>query len=380
MIVCGWLFYALVVFFFAEPFSEIEKPNKHGVEVVANHLLPTKIKGLPSTLRIKKEFSINTEAEETAKLGLTDIVDFDVDSQGNIYLRTPQAYEFFIYKFNNLGYYLKSFGRSGQGPGELGAPSSIRVSSKDDVLISDQLNRKVVFFNSEGNLNKEIKIKWSSFFSIEAISRTNYLIRLILFDPAQESSRHSLHLCGAEFEEIKELDSIKIPIPLKADEIDIKPGRLIGAGSENNIFIGNSDRGYEISVFDWDGALRKIIRKKYEPERITQDEMKALKKMYPYNPNLKINFPKHMPAFQYFFLDEIGNLFVMTYQKEKKTRNYVYEIFNSDGIYFSKTQLGNRGEQWYPYPIIVRGSRLFCLEEKRTGYKELVVYRMTWEE
>ncbi len=380
MIISAWLFYALFVLFFADLFPEIEKPKEHEEKIVTNHLLPTKIKGLPSTLMIKKEFSINTEAEESAKMGLTDIVDFDVDSQGNIYLRTAQAYEFFVFKFDNRGNYLKSFGRSGQGPGELGAPSSIRVSSKDEVLISDQQNRKVVFFSSEGDLNKEIKVEWYSFFSIEAISRSKYLIRLIQFDPAEESARHSLLLCGGEFEEIKKLDSIKIPIPLRASKIDIKPGRLVGTGTEDNIYIGNSDKGYEISVFDWDGALRKIIRKEYEPVRITQEEMNALKKMYPYNPNLKINFPNHMPAFQYFFLDETGNLFVMTYQKEKSTGNYVYEIFNSEGIYFSKTQLANRGEQWYPYPIIVRGSRLYCLEEKITGYRELVVYRMIWQE
>ena len=51
-----------------------------GVEVIVNHLEPYKIKGEPSTLHLEEKFTLDTERDEIAEIGLTDTQDFDVDS------------------------------------------------------------------------------------------------------------------------------------------------------------------------------------------------------------------------------------------------------------------------------------------------------------
>src|SRR4030042_4072255 len=55
----------------------IEKATDESVEVILNHLEPYMIKGVPSRLVLEKEFSIDTENEKTAQIGLTEREKFD---------------------------------------------------------------------------------------------------------------------------------------------------------------------------------------------------------------------------------------------------------------------------------------------------------------
>ena len=67
--------------------DEVEIIIEDGVEVVLNHLEPYKIKGETGNLVLKEQFTIDTEKDEIAAIGLSDISGFDVDSDGNIYFR-----------------------------------------------------------------------------------------------------------------------------------------------------------------------------------------------------------------------------------------------------------------------------------------------------
>ena len=69
--------------------EEIERYIKDGVEVIVNHLEPYKIKGEPSILHLEEEFTIDTEIDEIAELGLTEIWGFTVDSDENIFFFMP---------------------------------------------------------------------------------------------------------------------------------------------------------------------------------------------------------------------------------------------------------------------------------------------------
>ena len=66
--------------------DKIEQIWEGGIEVIINHPEPYKIEGEPSKLILEEEFTIDTENEEIAKIGLIDIWGFTVDSEENIYL------------------------------------------------------------------------------------------------------------------------------------------------------------------------------------------------------------------------------------------------------------------------------------------------------
>ena len=93
---------------------------KDGVEIVLNRIEPYSIKGELSTFTLEEEFSIDTEDDKIAELGLTDIGGyFDADSNGNVYLVNPKGNESIIFQFDRDGNFISSFSRRGQGPGEL---------------------------------------------------------------------------------------------------------------------------------------------------------------------------------------------------------------------------------------------------------------------
>jgi hypothetical protein len=69
--------------------ADIERFMEDGVEVVLNHVEPYQVKGEPSNLILEKVFSFDTENDDIAATGLTDIYRFDVDSEGNIYFLIP---------------------------------------------------------------------------------------------------------------------------------------------------------------------------------------------------------------------------------------------------------------------------------------------------
>jgi len=65
--------------------NEVERYVEDGIEVVLNHLEPYSSEDM-KTLSLKKILTIDTEKEETAEFGITDIGLFDIDSEGNIFI------------------------------------------------------------------------------------------------------------------------------------------------------------------------------------------------------------------------------------------------------------------------------------------------------
>ena len=71
----------------------------------------------------------------------------------------------------------------------------------------------------------------------------------------------------------------------------------------------------------------------------------------------------------------------MTNEESEIPGEYIYDIFNKEGLFISRTSLGNLTgmSQWNLQHATARNKRLYCLKVKENEYKELVVYKMTWE-
>ena len=117
--------------------DKVERRIEDGVEVVVNHLEPYRVSGagIPVLTEI---FHIDSENSEIEKLGLIDIRGFDVNPKGEIYvLRTIKGTGDFVFKFDQSGRFVKSFGGKGQGPGELQMPRHIAITKNNRLLITD---------------------------------------------------------------------------------------------------------------------------------------------------------------------------------------------------------------------------------------------------
>jgi hypothetical protein len=75
--------------------------------------------------------------------------------------------------------------------------------------------------------------------------------------------------------------------------------------------------------------------------------------------------PENFPPFQrLFFTDDEGQLFVITYEKGKNLREFIYDIFNSEGTFVGRIGFDNYGhtsEQPGALPAVFKNSRLFYI-------------------
>ncbi len=380
-----FLLLVFIIFSFCGPKKEeIERFLEDGVEVVVNHLEPFEIKGMHTDLTLEEIFRIDTEKDEMAEIGLTDIWHFDLDSRGNIYLLGYTIREYSIFKFDKSGNFVTSFGRKGQGPGEVQRPTFITVSSQDEIFVLDKGNTKLIIYGKDGELISETPVD-PRLVEATPLNSEKYLIkqRTIPEDEASEFlALDLLIICGQDFEKESELDIEKIPSISRITRF--RPMfSVFYSLSDSQIFVGNSDKGYEIKTYDFHGNGLRKLRKQYQPVKVPEGSKEKLEKLTA-RMGRTISFPEFMPPFQYLFADDVGRLFIMTYEKGEEPREYIYDMFNPDGVFFSKMRLDNYGHLEYfggegPLDVRAKADRLYCIREKESGYKELVVYKMRWE-
>jgi len=375
---------ALSLLMFCSPKQdEVKRIMEDGVEVVFNHLEPYNIEEEPNILHLEKKFTIDTEKYDITKIGLTDIQGFDVDSEDNIYFFLPPlSPEKLIYKFDKDGNFIASFGQKGQGPGELQHAYYQRITIDDEIPIVS--GRKLLFFDSEGNFIKEKNFELGVVAGgLFPLGNGNFLMRTFegmtrgpIDSPPEDDDILLLSITNSELRTLKVIDVLRLNrLLLAMRSVHLMPVYFWEV-SHGNIYIGNNRWGYEIRVFDLNGNLLKKIKKEYKPVKFPKeirDEFKRANRVTPEN----------QPPFQrLFFTDDDGRLFLMTFEKGENPNEYMFDIFNSDGIFIAKKSLDIYVERFtgnFPLYAKAKNKRLYCLKEKSSGYKELVVYKMNWE-
>jgi hypothetical protein len=379
----------LVLFSCGPKQEKVKKIMEDGVEVIVNHLEPYRLKGEPSTLNLEKILTIDTEDDAIAALGVTDIYLFDVDAEGCIYiLRPPISPGELVFKFSADGNLMTSFAQMGQGPYELEYPNGILTVGSDRIWILEQPKKKYLVFDLDGKGVAEKKLDMD-YEDIALLKNGTYLVNQIKAEDMQAKYFPIIiSLYDSEFKKIRELDRFEkywnrlIAADLQ-EKIVCGIGLIfIGKPQDERIYIGNSERGYEILVFDLEGQLFRKIRKEYSSVPVSQEyKEKYLKEFESFMPEYakKIYFPEHWHPFHSFFLDDEGRLFVMTYEPGKNPGEYTFDIFNKDGVFIARTSLNAYHWGFGSMNAKARGDRLYVVSEKESGYKELVVYKMDWE-
>lgn len=383
--------------------AEVDKIIEDGVEVVLNHLEPYEVRGEPSKLILEEKLRIDTENDEIAETGLTDIAEFNIDSEGNIYFLNSQNPENYCFKFDNEGEFVIAFGKRGQGPSEHMSAQGLRENEQGQIEIFDNTNemqkgnRRLFFYEKSGKFIKEIKLP-QEVLRATLLRNGNVLAIKSHFNMELGREIRPIVLYNEDYEEIKilhpglslgHLQLAKTLNPLESYS-DFNTFRV----SEYLIYVGNyGGDEYEFLVYDTVGKLIRKIRKEYAkvevPNHIEEETISFAKKSgYPKDIIDKVEYPKFYSPFQFFFLDEKGRLYVRTHERGKNPSSFIYDIFNPDGYFIARIELDNYGRSPYSYipellllplSVISKNNHIYCLREKESRYKELVVYRTRWE-
>jgi hypothetical protein len=365
---------------------QIDRTYEEGVEVVLNHLEPYRIPNEPSELVLEKEYVIDTESPGLLEAGLTDIYQFGADSRGFVYLTQHARKDgFVIFQFDGRGRFLKSFGRVGQGPGEIEWSSYFGISSRDDIFVLDTRRKKILTFAQSGELIREtllprlltggIPLENGTFFASESRDL-----------PASDLAEISLNLFDRQFAKIKTFYRFQFPSQFeRMEKVNVFYPNPTGTFTSDKIYLGIPGQKYEVLVYDLAGTLLRKIRKDYTPVPVTAGFQKDLLARVPKGNSIaeRLYFPDHKPAFQYFFADEAGRLFVMTMEKDDGSGQNVCDIFNASGVFIARAAVGYYNIlrtiwEGLSLEVVARNGRIYTLHEKEDGYKELVVYKAIW--
>ncbi len=290
-----------------------------------------------------------------APFGLIQAV--DADQKGRIIVLDKK--ECRLYRFDAKGVLINTFGKQGQGPGELERPFGLSVNSRDQQIIVYSLNFKMTVFSYDGRFLQEENLHTGATKSIKRDSKraliwteisTNPqdpLSKLMKKDPATDSAR-ILATFPAPFRQ-----NIIIPF---------SPVSSLGVDAADRVYFGFPTK-FEILRFDGDGRLERVITQAFHPVELSVREKSEKAKEFP--PDIPIEFPKYHSAYMNFLVSDEGAIIVKTWEKKDSAVQCVF--YDPDGRCAGKVWL--RGE-----PVLLKAKKLFVLEEDGNGEQALVQY------
>ena len=370
--------------------SKVSRFFENEIEVLLNHNIS---QDELNPLKLEKIFSIDTENKDILDFGLTDIWGFDVSIDGDIFVYLPPSGQGnLIFRFDKSGAPVLSFGKKGQGPGEIQWPLYQKINRNNEISVLDRGGQKILLYDEDGKLRQEIKPdkRISGSGVLLELSNGNYLFRESVALISGDSLSLELSIIDSEFNVITELGRMVIENPSTSSQFKYPLPVFSWDLSDDSIFIGSEENGYEIHVYDFNGALIRKIKKEYTQVSYSKEQRNKVVKMLEVPEaeflRKKIILPEYNPPFQHLFVSNENQLFVMTFEAGENSGEYLTDVYDADGILISKCSLnlwlsadifqpGGSLDSW----TSVLKNRLYCVREKENGYKELVVYQMVWE-
>jgi hypothetical protein len=326
-----------------------------------------------SVLELKEDLVIKGRGEIEDQM-FQSINTLDVDKEGQFYILDEQAAN--IKVFDQNGDFKKTIGRKGQGPGEFGLPISLFISPQDQIIVNDMGQRKIQYFDKEGNYLKEFSIADKFLFFGPMVTSNGELI--VTYTIPEEEPTTVLQKLSPQFEPVFTFTSLSLDPPPK---INIFVARSLTSlrwaltYDDKIIWADIKNPEYELHILSPDGKSERIITREYDPIPITSEDKKTLiDTTFGNNPSEQwdIKFPNHFPPFSGFSFNDTGHLFVKRYEKETMDGGHVYDIFDGEGKYLAQTRLKMN-------PMIWKKEYMYTIEEDEEGFKAIKRYKVQWK-
>ena len=352
---------------------------ENGIEVVSNRAEPNKINKKRIHISLEEINVIDLENPELLEKGMGSAGEFDVDSDGNIYIVGWKNKEYYINKIDKKGNLILSFGRRGEGPGEINTP--IRPTIYDDhfLVITDMFKKLIYYDLQSGRYVREILFK-TPMLIVECLPNNKYLVyKSKNSSDSKELYFKCLEICDGQWKMIKELDVDECP---PQEKMGLLPPYFMWRVSNQGIFIVNEKRGYEIQKYDHDGRLLRKIKKEYRPVRLSEELEKEIA-----GPNYQVDHlyqgkkMRYLAPMNSIFCDDEERFFVMTYKKSDTGTGFIHNVFNADGLYIGDIIINKvwAGIINSPKYTVIKKNKLYYYREKANGFRELVVCHFKYE-
>ena len=320
----------------------------------------------------EEELSIG-ESEGPEEYLVSTITSFTVDDEGNVIILDIRLG---IKVFDKNGKYQRSIGRKGQGPGELQGPRNIQFTAHKEIMVNDMRGKGLLFFSVEGRFLSEIKNRIFMMNRHTLIDENRNIFVLGPFLGAEFFSQEKFIKMAPPYEDYEVLTSRETPRRERIIPPQIRYALLPG----NNLIWGITSK-YEFHIIDSQGKLIKRIEKEHTPLPMTEEyKAKYFERLPAGISKESQQFNTHFPAFDLFFPDDEGRLFVKTYEKLETSGKYSVDIFDKEGRFLARTTLKAGHEiALNQDKYLIKGGRLYASEYNEEGFPVLKRYKIIWK-
>ena len=310
--------------------------TENGVRVVVNPAEPTygTIK-----LDLKEELRIGGEGDDRTQF--YRVRDVGVDAQGNTHVVDYSNGR--VQVFDPAGAYLRTIGRSGQGPGEFENPTRIDFGGLEGAIQVLDRYRRVNLFDEKGAYTRSVTLEGmaEAFFPAAA---GGWMAVLQRGSDEELTSFHALCRVGGE----GKIEAVIAEFPYTIYMAKTAGGTLmVSTGFEMTLYAaslpGNAlvygySKDYELVVIGADGRKSLLIRKEEPRPEFTAEEKKQFR---------RIPVPKLKPIYFDILTDSEGRIYVQKNNNVRTKRNFgpiatadkEVDVFNSDGYFLFRTAL-----------------------------------------
>jgi hypothetical protein len=322
-------------------------------------------------LSLKEDLSIGGSGA-TGENVFSYLMDIAVDQDGDIYALDLR--DCCIKVFDRTGKFLRKIGRRGQGPGELGGPFSMTLlPAENEIFVHDVGGRRVSVFRLDGAFVRQIPIR-GMVGEIKADVTGNFYVTETTF--GQGASQDILKKMSSDLSQVL-AEIVKHP----ADESHnpFKPRDRSILDEKGGMIYGDA-KSYELRYFGPDGKLVRRVLREYEPLKVTKADIdEFLDRKTPPGLNPTYEYSTHHAAYRSFFVDDLGHVFVQTWERTADNRQDIHDIFDAEGRYIGRVALHRHADLINPKPRFIRAGKLYTIEPDQEGLETVKRYSVEWK-
>ncbi len=344
----------------------IEEVN--GVTIVKNPKEPVYEE---DGIRLEEDLCIGMETEDEDYM-FADIRSIQVDNEEDIIVLDWKLN--LIKVFDKNGKHKISFGKHGEGPGEIQQPGRMYLKGGKDIGILDFSNNRFSYFSKEGECLKETGLgKYSTLPRVIPDSQG-----FLYGDILERKERFKRVLIKFNPDLTPVMTIADVDRPLRRREFNPINKRLVYQVTADDRLIWANNFEYTLHIVDPSGKLVRKIIKDYDPVKITEEEKERITSNFLGGeilpPGYEVVFPPHYPPIYSFCCDEKRKIYVRTY-----TRNdhglIKWDVFNEEGHYI--LSFFNPEEDLI---FVIKKDKAYSWsEDNEEGIPVVKRYRMIWK-
>lgn len=314
-----------------------------------------------------------------------------IDDDGTVFLLDGKYGK--VAAFSSRGKFLFSFGKQGEGPGELMRPGTLFLVGK--YLVIQDIGNKIHYFNKKGEFVNTFK---SGIYTRPKDFVDEFSFITLRSNPEKKQEKETLEIHNFNTGEKVVIAEITPEIPVEASNGEGSGSINIEIGDENlsikvvtgidtlhkEIYFGRNDNytikktdpnGSGLLSFSIAGRKRKPVPLWYKRSLVEPIVINGRKLSKEMEKKLIKNMPDQSNYFNNIVVDETGLIYVYVTDITNKSGQGI-DIFSSQGkyLYHATIELAkglqNRG------PLVIKGEHLFAFVEEENGNRKLVKYKI----